>query len=503
MSDWLILVEHATDVAQHETPHKVLRVRDYLANPRLFMARRPNIINLARSYAYQSNGYYASLLAEARGHRIVPSAQSMVELSRKTLYAQALPELNAALQRDTETAPLDARHLLIAFGHAEQAGLKRFGRLLFDWFRVPVLDVSLTPDGRQIDRIRPVAPNTLKGDARAFFLDSLAAHTSRSWVDQKEKAPARWSLAVLTDAKEALPPSKPSSLKRLAAVAAKMGVEVAPIGPNDLASLAEYDALFIRATTAIDNYTYRFARRAEQEGMPVIDDTASIIRCTNKVFLKELLELGGVPGPRTEVLDETQSLDGLLERLGTPVVLKAPDGSFSRSVHKVSSDAELKERARALFRDTALIIAQEYMPTAYDWRVGVLDGKPLFACKYKMARGHWQIIKHGEGGKVTEGGSETVDVADAPAEVIDTAVRAARLIGQGLYGIDLKQNDRGVFVIEVNDNPNLESEVEGLVLKDRLWQAVITWFADRLERRIGNLVQAPSPATDPVRRSEP
>ena len=40
MSDWLILVEHATDVAQHETPHKVLRVRDYLANPRLFTARR-------------------------------------------------------------------------------------------------------------------------------------------------------------------------------------------------------------------------------------------------------------------------------------------------------------------------------------------------------------------------------------------------------------------------------------------------------------------------------
>ena len=85
MSDWLILVEYATDVAQHETPHKVLRVRDYLANPRLFTGRRPNIINLARSYAYQSNGYYASLLAEARGHRIVPSAQSMVELSRKTL----------------------------------------------------------------------------------------------------------------------------------------------------------------------------------------------------------------------------------------------------------------------------------------------------------------------------------------------------------------------------------------------------------------------------------
>jgi glutathione synthase/RimK-type ligase-like ATP-grasp enzyme len=492
VSDWLILVEHATDVAQHETPHKVLRVRDYLANPRLFMARRPNIINLARSYAYQSNGYYASLLAEARGHRIVPTAQSMVELSRKTLYAQALPELNAALTRDIGTAAPDARTLLVAFGRTEDSRLRRFGRLLFDWFRVPVLEVTLAPAGLQIERIRPVAPNTLKGEARAFFLDSLDSHTSRAWVAQKEKAPSRWSLAVLTDPKEALPPSRPASLKRLATVAARMGVEVAPIGPNDLASLAEYDALFIRATTAIDNYTYRFARRAEQEGMPVIDDTGSIIRCTNKVFLKELLEQAGVPGPRTEVLDEAQSLDGLLDRLGTPVVLKAPDGSFSRSVHKVASESELRTQAKALFKDTALIIAQEYMPTAYDWRVGVLDGQPLYACKYKMARGHWQIIKHGAGGKVTEGGFETLDVADAPADVIDTAVRSARLIGQGLYGIDLKQNDQGVFVIEVNDNPNLETDVEGAVLKDRLWEAIIAWFSTRLERRIGNPAARPS-----------
>jgi glutathione synthase/RimK-type ligase-like ATP-grasp enzyme len=486
VSDWLILVEHATDVAQHETPHKVLRVRDYLANPRLFMSRRPNIINLARSYAYQSNGYYASLLAEARGHRIVPTAQSMVELSRKTLYAQALPELDAALARETEGRNMPAVPLLVAFGRVHEPGLKRFGRLLFDWFRVPVLEVSLNPGGR-IERIRPVPPNTLKGEARDFFLESLDAHTGRAWTAQKDRVPARWSLAVLADPKEALPPSSPASLKRLAAVAAKMGVEVAPIGPNDLSSLAEYDALFIRATTAIDNYTYRFARRAEQEGMPVIDDTASMIRCTNKVFLKELMELGGVPCPRTEVLDENQSLDGLIERLGSPVVLKAPDGSFSRSVHKVANEAELKERAKALFKDTALIIAQEYMPTAYDWRVGVLDGKPLYACKYKMARGHWQIIKHGEGGKVTEGGSETVAVEEAPAEVIEVAVKAARLIGQGLYGIDLKQNDRGVFVIEVNDNPNIDGEVEGLVLKDALWQSIISWFADRLERRIGGV----------------
>ncbi|WP_297734473.1 RimK family protein [uncultured Maricaulis sp.] len=485
MSDWLILVEFPNDLAQHETPHKVLRVRDYLANPALFTQRRPNILNLARSYGYQTQGYYASLLAEARGHRIAPTAQTMVELSRKSLYAQALPELNAALARECRDPSSLPSTLTIAFGRVDQAGLTRFGKLLFDWFRVPVLEVSLGKAGQGIDRIRPLAPNSLKGEVRAFFLDALETYTQRGWSDRKERSPARWSLAVLTDPAEDMPPSKPASLKRLASVAARMGVEVAFIGPNDLASLAEYDALFIRMTTAIDNVTYRFARRAEQEGMPVIDDTASMIRCTNKVFLKELLELGGVAAPRTEVIDENQPLDGLMDRLGTPVVLKAPDGSFSRSVHKVSTEADLKMRAKQLFEDTALIIAQEYLPTSFDWRVGVLDGEALFACQYKMAKGHWQIIKHREGAKSLEGGSATFDVVDAPAAVIETALAAARLIGSGLYGIDLKETPEGVYVIEINDNPNLESDVEGLVLKDRLWESIIRWFARRLETRIG------------------
>ena len=143
------------------------------------------------------------------------------------------------------------------------------------------------------------------------------------------------------------------------------------------------------------------------------------------------------------------------------MVVKIPDGSFSRGVHKLDDRAGLDALAAKLFVDTDLLLAQEFMPTEYDWRVGVLGGEPLFACQYLMAPNHWQIIKHTTDGRAVEGRFHTVAVEDAPPEVISTAVKAARLIGSGLYGVDIKVNARGVHVIEINDNPNLDTHAEG------------------------------------------
>src|SRR5580704_11006556 len=63
MTGWVILVDQGRDLPNAETPHKVISTGEYLARPRLFDMGRPKIVNLARSYAYQSKGYYASLLA--------------------------------------------------------------------------------------------------------------------------------------------------------------------------------------------------------------------------------------------------------------------------------------------------------------------------------------------------------------------------------------------------------------------------------------------------------
>ena len=299
---WLVLVDQDRDLSNADTPHKVMSTRDYLSRPQLFGGQKPKIINLSRSYGYQGGGYYCSLLAEARGHRIIPTVETIAELSRKTLYEQSLPDLESMLARCYEktTPPPGQVKLFICFGQVAQANLMPFARLLFDWYRVPILRVTLDGQGyKEIERIVPVGINTLNEDERAFFLRALEAHTRRTWKTAKTRTPAKYTLAVLHDPQEKLPPSSQESIRHFAKVAQRFSIDVEPIQKGDLDKLAEYDALFIRVTTSIDNYTYRFARRAQQEGMPVIDDPQSMIRCTNKVYLAERLSADGCrrPGP--------------------------------------------------------------------------------------------------------------------------------------------------------------------------------------------------------------
>ena len=222
--------------------------------------------------------------------------------------------------------------------------------------------------------------------------------------------------------------------------------------------------------------------------MVVIDDPASILRCTNKIFLNDLMVSRKLAVPRTEFLyrDNAKAWKETAAKLGFPLVLKIPDGSFSRGVVKVESEDALEKAAGELFSHSALLLAQEFVYTEFDWRVGVLNREPLYACKYYMSRGHWQIYNHGAKGTAKSGGFETVPVRDAPAEVVKLALKATQAVGDGLYGVDLKQVGNKPVVIEVNDNPSIDAGVEDAYLGADLYRRIMQEFLRRMEhKRLG------------------
>src|SRR5262249_11706034 len=201
-----------------------------------------------------------------------------------------------------------------------------------------------------IERIRPRGITRLANSEAEFFRESLHNHTKREWRDPKARSVAKYDLAVLYDPNEKTAPSSPDSIKHFARIAERMSVDVEPITKRQLGELAEFDGLFIRETTSIDNHTYRFARRAWQEGMPVIDDPISMIRCTNKVFLVELLQQNQVPTPPTVILAEDTDFNKAIDELGLPLVVKIPGGSFFARLPKARPPRRVQPHLRRVVR---------------------------------------------------------------------------------------------------------------------------------------------------------
>lgn len=460
---------------------RIVTPRDYLTDRTIQRQRRARVFNLSRDYSYQSAGYYVSLLAEARGHRPLPSVATLRHLHGRPPVVSA--ELSQLIQTSLGRLQSEEYTLSIYFARNFAKRHERLARALYNLFPAPLLRASFVLGRNGQWRLRslgPISANEIP-ENHADFVKEAALKWLKRPSEGSRPSIARYSLAILVDPSEKMPPSDEGALKRFIRAAARHNVSAELIEPDDLGSLAEYDALFIRATTSVENHTFRFARRAVDEGIPTIDDPVSIVRCSNKVFMAELFERHRIPAPKCRILYRGAPTDAV-KALGLPLVLKQPDSSFSQGVIKISTAEEFASTCARLFEETELLIAQQYLPTEFDWRIGVLDGRPLYACRYYMARGHWQIYKTTVNARQTiSGRSDTLPIEEAPPAIVETAVKAANLIGNGFYGVDLKEIDGRPLVIEINDNPSVEQGVEDLVLKDSLYDAVIRSLVHRIE----------------------
>jgi glutathione synthase/RimK-type ligase-like ATP-grasp enzyme len=487
-SQLIIIVERREDWAKYFPSEDLVTAKEYLEQPcNKQPGKRVQVINLCRSFKYLGHGYYCSLLAEARDHKVIPSVKSISELARKSLYGLALDDLEKNIEKvlgEHAYRGTEGFTLSLYFGRTDMEPLQDIARQLFEAFPCPIMLVEFRKSTTwQIAGIKPGALHKLREDQAGQFATALDGFSRRLWRQPRSKRLARYDLAILHNPNEVLAPSNAKALENFIRVGQGMGIDIELIERKDYSRLAEYDALLIRETTSVDDHTYRFAKKAESEGLVVMDDPTSILRCTNKVYLTDLMRSHQLAMPASEILykDNPREVQQVGQRLGFPLVLKIPDGCFSRGVIKVQNQEALLKATAELFEHSVLLLAQEYLYTEYDWRIGVLNRKPIFACQYFMSKGHWQIFNHKAKGADVIGECRTLAIEDVPATVVDLAVKTAGLIGDGLYGVDLKQAGDNVVVIEVNDNPNLDAGIEDAHLKDGLYSVVLEEFVRRLE----------------------
>ncbi|WP_305046945.1 RimK family protein [Geoalkalibacter sp.] len=460
--------------------------RSYLTDPRYLGVKGAEVYNLCRSYRYQSLGYYVSLLAAARGHKPFPSVTAVQDLKSQTILRIAAEDLQELIHKSL--APLQSQEftLSIYFGRNLAHRYDRLAAQLFKLFPAPLLRASFVVGARSgrwhLATMRAIAASEIPAEHHAFVVAVAQEYFRGRRPRPAKKANRRYDLAILSDPQAREAPSNAKALRRFARAAEGVGFSAEFITREDYTRLGEFDALLIRETTSVNHHTYRFARRAAAEGLVVVDDPESILKCTNKVFLAELLERHRIATPRTLIIHR-DNREQVAAQLGFPVILKQPDSSFSQGVVKVETSDALKEAAARLLEKSELIIAQEFMPTPFDWRIGIFDRQPLFACRYYMVKNHWQILRRDGSGRTDEGRFDTLPVEHVPTPVVRVALKAANLIGDGLYGVDLKQLGGKVYVIEINDNPNIDGGIEDQVLKDELYQRIMRVLLRRVERR--------------------
>ncbi|WP_462165219.1 RimK family protein [Pseudoalteromonas xiamenensis] len=472
----LIVVESTALVEELGLPN-TLTFERYLQDYPKRDEPKTRIINLCNTEQYLSKGYYCSLLAEARKHVVQPTVKTINALRSETL------DLNLTAKQLSEVAKITNAKTWVFFGKTNDAAWQKVGQIAHKKYPAPILHLEYLVETNQV-RIKQGSLSELEGEEKQAFLAQLTSHAESTWHIGQTTKHARWEMAILVDPKEPSPPSDKDAIAKFVKAARKHGIHAEVKTPETLEDVSQYDALFIRQTTAIDHVTYKLASKAEAKGIVVIDDATSILRCCNKVFLHDAFSYNKVPTLKTVTVSdkEPHTLEQLETTFSYPMVLKMPEGSFSRGVFKVKDKEELEARLGELLAESALVLVQEFLYTEYDWRIGVLNGRAIYACRYFMARNHWQIYNHNSK-RFNSGGWETLPTFEVPRAVLEAALKACKVIGKGLYGVDVKELAGKAYVIEVNDNPSIETKVEDAYLGDELYMQIMAEFQRRLELR--------------------
>ena len=277
-------------------------------------------------------------------------------------------------------------------------------------------------------------------------------------------------------------PREEGALQKFKLAAEKQGSEFHFLFREDISEVPRYDAVFIRATTDPLNTAYVVSKIAWELGLKVIDDPESITVCGNKIHQYSLFRKYDVPHIPTMFLNKDElhhkKISDIFDALGKPVVIKAPYTSFSRYVEKAACETSFRDVAKRFFRKSDVLAIQKFTPTAFDWRVGVLNNDVLYVCKYMIPKGKWKPGAKLRGKPtVIWGRTVSLKKREMPPMLSEVALKACSVVGKGLYGVDIKEVNGDFVVVEVNDNPSIYAGYEDSSDHD-IYKRIITYLSE-------------------------
>ncbi|MDH5526524.1 MAG: 30S ribosomal protein S6--L-glutamate ligase [Nitrospirota bacterium] len=237
--------------------------------------------------------------------------------------------------------------------------------------------------------------------------------------------------------------------------------------------LEGFDAVIPRIGASVTFYGTAVLRQFEMMGVFPVNESVAISRSRDKLRALQLLSRKGVGLPVTGFAHSPDDIKDLIETVGgAPLVIKLLEGTQGIGVVLTETRKAAESVIEAFWGLKSNILLQEFVKesSGTDIRCLVVGGKVIAAMKRQAQKGEFRSNLH------RGGSAELVRISPKERE---TAVRAARVIGLNVAGVDILRSDRGPLVLEVNSSPGLRG-IEDATGKDVA--GMIIAFAEKTAR---------------------
>ncbi len=218
--------------------------------------------------------------------------------------------------------------------------------------------------------------------------------------------------------------------------------------------LRKYDAIIPRIANSMTRYGCAIVRQFEMQGAWTASSSIAISRSRDKLRSQQILTKAGIDTPKTLVSRNTADIDDLIEQIGLPVIIKLATSTHGNGVVLAETKKAAKSALQAFYlynEDGTNILLQEYVreSAGVDIRALVVGSRVVASMKRQSLDDDFRSNLH-KGGEGT-----SVKLTNEEKRIV---VKAAKVMGLHVAGVDLMRSARGPLVLEVNASPGFGIE---------------------------------------------
>lgn len=224
-------------------------------------------------------------------------------------------------------------------------------------------------------------------------------------------------------------------------------------------SIEGVDAVIPRIGASVTFYGTAVVRQFEMMKVFTATESQALVRSRDKLRSLQILSRAGLGLPKTAFTNYSKDVKSVIKNVGgAPCVIKLLEGTQGVGVVLAENQNAAESVLEAFNGLKARVIVQEFIKEAAgaDVRAFVVDGVVVGAMKRQGKEGEFRSNLH------RGGSAQVIELTD---EEENAALKAAKVLGLGIAGVDMLQSKKGPLIMEVNSSPGLEG-IEGATGKD-------------------------------------